>query len=90
MLPFSIHYPRDKFPRLEDDQWYLNDLIDLDVFDQDGYKMGKVDSFYENGAQVVLKLNLNGEKIELPFVEVFFPYLDISKNKIVMVRPEYD
>ena len=52
--------------------------------------MGKVDSFYENGAQVVLKLNLNGEKIELPFVEVFFPYLDISKNKIVMVRPEYD
>lgn len=90
MLPFSIHYPRDKFPQLEKNQWYLNDLVGLEVYDQDGYKKGVVESCYDNGAQVVLKLKLENEKIELPFVDQFFPHIDVDKNKIVFIRPDYD
>jgi 16S rRNA processing protein RimM len=90
MLPFLIMFPRDQFPDLETDEWYVQDLIGLTIFDQDGYEIGKVDSYYENGAQVVLKMKVRGKNLELPFVESFFPYLDIEKNKIVLIEPEYD
>lgn len=90
MLPFSICYPRSDFPELEKDEWYIADLVGLSVFNQDGYQIGKVEGHFDNGAQFVLKIKLQDRIIELPFVDAFFPYVDIEKNKIVMVEPEYD
>ena len=90
MLPFSVHYPRSEFPELKSGEWYLDDLVGLNVFNLDGVEIGKVDSFYDNGAQSVLCLKLKGQKLELPFIDAFFPYVDIEKNKIVLNEPEYD
>jgi 16S rRNA processing protein RimM len=90
MLPFKIFVNRSDFPEPEKDEWYLEDLKGLDVFDIDGYKIGKVKNFFDNGAQTVLQIKLENEVVELPFVEVFFPYVDLEKNKITMILPEYE
>jgi 16S rRNA processing protein RimM len=90
ILPFTIFASRDLFPELKDGEWYLEDLKGLDVYDVDGYKLGKVLSFFDNGAQPVLKVKLENETIELPFVDVFFPKVDIKSKKITIVLPEYD
>lgn len=90
LIPFVIKYPREKFPELKKDEWYIEDLVGLKVFDQDGHEIGIVENHYDNGAQVVLNLKVNGKKMDLPFVETFFPYVDIKKNKIVLVEPDYD
>ena len=90
MLPFSIHLPRSEFPTLDSGEWYLDDLIGLKVFNLDGYEIGTVESFYDNGAQSVLCLKIESKKLELPFIDAFFPFVDIEKNKIVLNEPEYD
>lgn len=90
MLPFEIYLPRDQFPEPDEDEIYINDLIGIKVFDIDGYEIGVVESFFDNGAQVVLKVKLEKEKIELPFVETFFPDVDMKKRRLTMILPEYD
>jgi len=90
MLPFKIFLPRDQFPKPEADEFYVSDLLGLKVLDIDGYPLGSVDSYFDNGAQVVLRIKLEGEIIELPFVENFFPHVNIESGFITMIAPEYD
>jgi 16S rRNA processing protein RimM len=90
MIPFKLFYPRDKFPEPDEDELYLQDLVGLKVLDIDGYEIGKVQSYFDNGAQTVLKLKLESEIVELPFVENFFPHVNLEKGTITMISPEYD
>ncbi len=90
MLPFSIHYPREKFPKLEDGQWYVSDLEGLKVLDTLGREVGKISRYFDNGAQLVLTVVTENEKFELPFIEAFFPEIDIEAGTITFITPEYD
>ena len=88
MIPFSIWIRREDFKEITDDEVYLSDLVGLEVFDTKGVSVGKVENFYDNGAQPVLVINLDdSDNIELPFVEVFFPKVDVEGKKIVMNNP---
>lgn len=90
MLPFNIFYPREKFPNLEKGELYLSDLIGMKVVNQQGEALGHVDSFFDNGAQSVLKVKCAHEFFELPFVESFFPTIDLENRVMTMIIPEYD
>jgi len=90
MLPFTIHYPREKFPKLTDKEIYIRDLLGLKVIDPTGKELGHVESQYDNGAQVVLKLKVNNQFIELPFVKNFFPKVDEENKTITYIAPEFD
>jgi len=92
MLPFKIFFPRDKFPEPDSDEFYIEDLIGLAVYDLDAYEIGVVDSYTDNGVQTILKIKLKEKKeyVELPFVENFFPHLDLEKGRLTMIIPEYD
>lgn len=87
MIPFSVWVDREKFPDCEDGEIYLSDLIGLRVHVK-GEDRGKVLNFYENGAQVVLVLLINGRKIEIPFVDAFVPSTDFDNGWIEVVLPE--
>ena len=88
MLPFNFYINSEDLPKLDEDEFYLKDLIGLDVLNSEGQKIGTVVRLYDNGAQPVLKINLENESIELPFVEVFFPELNLENKTITMIRPE--
>lgn len=88
MIPFAIFYPRSKFPEAQDGEFYLNDLVGVEVFNQSGKRVGEVHSSYDNGAQTVLRIKTKTEIIDLPFIDNFFPEVDIENNKIVMNQPE--
>lgn len=90
MLPFDIFYPREKFPELSSDEIYIRDLIGLKVINQSGEEVGHVTSQYDNGAQVVLKLKVGNQFMELPFVENFFPNVDLENQTITFIAPEFD
>ena len=98
ILPFSIWMDRDLFPELGPDEFYMEDLVGLDVRNIDGEKEGVVKSFYDNGAQFVLSLSLNQvvdgsvKKVvlELPFIENFFPHVNLEQGHIVFINPEFD
>ncbi len=90
IIPFTIKFPRDKFPKLSEDEFYLEDLIGLEVIDIDGHSLGKVKNHYSNGAQTVLQLSLKTGNIDLPFIEHFFPHINLKRKKITLIIPEYE
>jgi 16S rRNA processing protein RimM len=90
LLPFDLFLSRDQFPEPEENEVYLIDLVDLPVFSPEGKKLGKLESFSDNGQQYLFEVRLEtGEKITLPYVETFFPEVDVEEGRIVMILPEY-
>jgi 16S rRNA processing protein RimM len=88
MIPFTFFISRDQFVETDDDEIFLSDLIGLTVIDDSREDIGVVENYYDNGAQSVLVIKMNNsEVVELPFVEAFFPELDIDNKKIVMINP---
>ena len=90
LIPFEFYLDRDLFPEPEENEVYLVDLIDMDVVNEDGELLGKLESFSDNGMQYLFDIRLtNGEKITLPYVDAFFPEIDNENKKITMIMPEY-
>ncbi|OUR94884.1 16S rRNA processing protein RimM [Halobacteriovorax marinus] len=91
MIPFTIKMSRENFPEAEEGEFYYSDLIGLEVRDVTTSEVvGKVSDFYDNTAQVVLVIKSPGKEVlELPFVENFFPEVDIENGFMTFIRPEY-
>lgn len=89
MVPFDIYFNRADFPEEDVDEYYLNDLLGLEVFDFVSKKaIGRVMDFYENGVQVILKIKTENEIIELLFIEQYVPEVDIDNGRIEVIIPE--
>jgi 16S rRNA processing protein RimM len=89
MIPFSVMIPRSEFPETSEDEYYLSDLIGLDVYDEEtSEKIGNIKDFYDNSAQIVLIISGKNELIEVPFIEQFVPEVDIENNKVSIIIPE--
>ncbi len=89
IIPFDVYVDRDCFPELDDGEFYIADLIGLDVIDSETReKLGRVTRYFDNTAQIVLTMNINNEIIDLPFIDQFFPEVDVEAGYIVVVRPE--
>ena len=90
LIPFELYLDRKNFPELDEDEFYLVDLIDMDVVNEEQIKVGILKSFSDNGHQYLFDvLLLSGEVITLPYVDAFFPEVDMEKKQITMVMPEY-
>lgn len=88
LIPFTIWLERSHFEDIDEDEVFLSDLLGLNVFDTDNNQIGVVKNFYDNGAQAVLVIKLDeGSSVELPFVEAFFPEVDLDGEKITMINP---
>jgi 16S rRNA processing protein RimM len=91
LIPFEIYLSREEFPEPEEDEVYLVDLIHLDVINEAGERIGFLEGVSDNGMQYLFEVRLEpkGEKVTLPYVEAFFPKIDLENKKITMVMPEY-
>lgn len=88
MVPFDIYFARENFPETDPDEYYLNDLLGLVVFDFITKKeLGRVIDFYENGAQVILKIKTENEFLEILFIEQYVPEVDIENGRIEVIVP---
>jgi len=90
LISHEVYFPRSAFPEIDPAEYYLADLVGLEVYDHQSKKrLGKVLGFFENRKQVILSLVINGEKMELPFIKNFFPLIDVAEKRIEMNLPEY-
>lgn len=90
MLPFTIYINRDLFPETEEDEYYLVDLIDADVYDQkSGEKIGILKDVYSNGMQDILVVaSFDYGLLEILNIPGFVHEIDIDANRIVVSIPE--
>lgn len=90
LLPFKIYIDRSEMPELDDDEFYLNDLIGMDAINSEGKRVGKVLRFYSNGAQDIVVIRTHNDVVELPLIEQFFPLIDLENNCVTVNFPEYE
>ena len=70
---------------LQKDEFLINDLIGLKVYDTEGIEIGKVSDVGENKASNLLEIQKNnGLKFMVPFVKEWVPSVDLENNKIVI------
>ncbi len=91
LIPFEIFLDRDTFPEPEDGEVYLIDLIGMDVINESGEVIGTLESFSDNGMQYLFDVRLapNGEMLTLPYVDAFFPSIDVENRRITIILPEF-
>ncbi len=90
--PFAIYLPRSLFPKCQEDEFYWADMKGLTVMCQsEGTVVGKVVDVYDNGVQTVLSLQLDFDDdniLDLPFIDDFFPKIDLPQKMIWVNLPE--
>ena len=70
---------------LAEDEYLINDLIGMDVYDEDGCLIGNVCAVGENAANNLISVKDNNAREHLvPFVKDLVPVVDIKNKKIVI------
>ena len=85
----KLYVPRDRFPEPEEDEFYLADLIGLEVRDIAGAVMGSVKSVQNFGADDMLEIApaTGGPTWYLPFTKDAVPDLHIADGWLLAVKP---
>ena len=70
---------------LAQDEYLINDLINMDVYDEDGCLLGSVAAVGENLANDILSVrDNNGKEHLVPFVKEIVPVVDLINKRIVI------
>lgn len=70
---------------LEEDEFLIDELVGLDVFDKDDKKLGFIIGVSNNGATDLLSIKTKSKKIALiPFVKAIVTYVSIKDKKVVI------
>ena len=82
LIGTEIGIPRDELPETEDDQYYWSELEGLSVVDRDGTELGKVSHLLETGANDVMVVKGDTERL-IPFAMGRFVLgVDLTKGEI--------
>lgn len=84
-----LYVPLDRLPKLPDDEFYHSDLINLDVYDTGGVKLGHIRAVHDHGAGDLLEVFGPGLKstVLLPFTKEAVPTIDLDQKRIIADPP---
>jgi len=89
ILPFEIYCNEEDLPELDDGEFYVSDLLGLEVQDLEGKKIGKLSDFYETPAHSVFVVKTTrGDLVDVPYVEAFFKEIDLENSVVKVEMPE--
>ena len=85
----KLYIPRDILPEPEEDEFYVTDLIGLEVVTPQGEALGKVKTVHDFGAGDLLEVQPpSGASWWLPFTREAVPEVRIAERKVIAIRPE--
>jgi 16S rRNA processing protein RimM len=82
----DLYVPRDRLPKLPDEEYYHADLIGLGVEDHDGTALGTITAVHDFGAGDLLEIQpaSGGDTVMVPFTAGTVPVIDIAGGRIVV------
>ena len=70
---------------LDEDEFLIDELVGLEVFDTNEKKVGFVIGVSNNGATDLLSVKSQSGKVSLvPFVQAIVPHVDIKSKKVIV------
>ncbi|HKR62693.1 MAG TPA: ribosome maturation factor RimM [Thermoanaerobaculia bacterium] len=86
---WTIEIPEDEARSLEEDEYFIHDLIGLTLFDGEGRERGVVADVLEGGGGLLLAVKRSdGKTFELPFAAELCTEIDLSAKRMVVNLPE--
>jgi 16S rRNA processing protein RimM len=79
----AVSVERQALPEPEAGHYYLADLVGMEVVNEQGEALGKVRKFFTNGAQDVMEVAGNKERL-MPWVPAVVKEVDLQKRQIVV------
>lgn len=76
----EIEIDRVDLPKLKEGEYYVEDLIGLDVYTDEGKLLGKLDDIFNTGANDIYQVN----NILLPAIPDVIKKIDIENQKIIV------
>ena len=84
-----LYVPREAFPEPDEDEFYVADLVGLEVETAAGEPLGRVKSVQDFGAGDLLEIEPpDGASWWLPFTREAVPDVRLGEGKVIAVRPE--
>jgi 16S rRNA processing protein RimM len=86
---WTLEIPEEEARELEEDEYFLHDLIGLTLIDAEGRTRGVVVKAYEGGAGILLNVKRpDGREFELPFAADLCTEIDLEARRMVVNLPE--
>ncbi len=81
----NIYANRDNLGDLEDGEFFMNDLIDMDIADVDGNVYGTVNKVLNYGSCDLLEVKSNqGKTFLVPVIEEKVEMIDFENNQVIV------
>ena len=84
----TIFLPKDILPKLPEGEYYWQDIIGLNVVDEDGESLGKVESIFPTGSNDVYVCKGSYREILLPATAEVIKKIDIQRRVIKVKLPQ--
>ncbi|MHA7899147.1 MAG: ribosome maturation factor RimM [Henriciella sp.] len=82
----KLFVPRETLPDTEDDEFYIQDLVGLDVFSGGSDKIGRVKAVLNHGAGDLIEIQADARSkpVLVPFTLMDVPVVDLALGRIVV------
>jgi 16S rRNA processing protein RimM len=92
-IPFrhqELYVTEDQLMPLPQGQFYIHQIIGIDVFDESGKPLGKVINVLQTGSNDVYVVKATGgEEILLPAIDTVVKKIDMNERRMIVKLPEY-
>lgn len=86
---WTVEIPEEEARELEQDEYYLHDLVGLTLVDTEGKERGVVTDTYEGGGGILLSVKRpDGREFELPFAADLCTEIDLEAKRMIVALPE--
>jgi len=79
---------REQLPEPQEDTWYWEDLIGLDVMDNENNFVGTIEQIFPTTAHDILVVKRKGKETLIPMHEQFVKSVDLDTQVMRVVLPE--
>ena len=84
-----LYITEDQLPQLPEDEYYIRDLVGMDVVSEEGEKYGVLSDVLQNTAQDVYEVKReNGKALLIPGVKEFILDVNMEEKKIIVRLPD--
>ena len=83
----EILVPRELAAPLAENEWYIYDLIGLNLVDKDGRSLGEITGVIESSDDLLEIRKTSGEYSLIPFRSEFVEEPDLEKGEIILNEP---
>lgn len=87
LVACQLYLPLDVLPELKDGEYYLHQLVGMDVYDRDTH-LGQVKELFEIGPQELISVIHQEKEILIPIKDEIITKVDIENNRIDAEIPD--